>query len=82
MTGEVRVYNVVRTAAQIQADTNTPVAAAATTTAGRRQGTDAVATIERLTVKNSRPVDGDARLNAVCGLHAEAAHCAIGTYGE
>ncbi|MGA4989227.1 LamG-like jellyroll fold domain-containing protein [Nonomuraea bangladeshensis] len=55
---EVRVYNRVQSAAEIQTDMNTPIgAAAATSSVAQRQGIGA-ADIVKLTVDGSRTVDG------------------------
>ncbi|MEU7746444.1 LamG domain-containing protein [Nonomuraea sp. NPDC049158] len=59
---EVRVYNRAQTAAQVQADMNTPIGAAATSSSAQRLGTGAAANpaagIEKLTVNDSRTVNG------------------------
>ncbi|MEV0166601.1 deoxyribonuclease NucA/NucB [Nonomuraea fuscirosea] len=56
---EVRVYNRVQTAAEIQADMNTPVGAASTSSAVQRRSAAAgPAGIAKLTVDDSRPVAG------------------------
>ncbi|MEV0593163.1 LamG-like jellyroll fold domain-containing protein [Nonomuraea cavernae] len=55
---EVRVYNVVQTAAQIQADMNAPIGAAATGVMARRLPTNSAPEIQKLAVGDSRTVDG------------------------
>ncbi|MFI7617181.1 LamG-like jellyroll fold domain-containing protein [Nonomuraea terrae] len=59
---EVRIYNRAQTAAQIQADMNTPVGAAATSATAQQQRMNAAAdpapAIDKLTVDGSRTVDG------------------------
>nr|WP_082535520.1 LamG-like jellyroll fold domain-containing protein [Nonomuraea pusilla] len=59
---EVRIYNRVQTAAEIQADMNAPIGAAATSTATQQQrlnaATDPAPAIDRLTVDGGRTVDG------------------------
>ncbi|WP_212746149.1 LamG-like jellyroll fold domain-containing protein [Nonomuraea sp. KC401] len=59
---EVRIYNRVQTAAQIQTDMNAPVGAAATNAAARQRttnaATDVAPAIDKLTVNGSRTADG------------------------
>jgi hypothetical protein len=59
---EVRIYNRVQTATEIQTDMNTPVGAAPASTAAQQRRMDAAAdappTIDKLTVENARTVDG------------------------
>ncbi|QYC45144.1 Chitinase A1 precursor [Nonomuraea coxensis DSM 45129] len=59
---EVRVYNRVRTAAEIQTDMNTPVGAAPSGVAAQQRrvdaATEAAPAIEKLTVEGARNVDG------------------------
>ncbi|MGW5154836.1 LamG-like jellyroll fold domain-containing protein [Nonomuraea wenchangensis] len=59
---EVRIYNRVQTAAEIQADMNAPIGAAATSTATQQQrlnaATDPAPAIDKLTVDGGRTADG------------------------
>ncbi|MEV4289325.1 LamG-like jellyroll fold domain-containing protein [Nonomuraea bangladeshensis] len=59
---EVRIYNRVQTAAEIQSDMNTPIGAAATSMASQQQrlnaATDLGLGIDRLTVEGGRTADG------------------------
>ncbi|MER6512365.1 LamG domain-containing protein [Nonomuraea sp. NPDC001636] len=59
---EVRIYNRVQTATEIQSDMSTPVGTAATSIAAQRSGTGAAsgpaAAIEKMAVTGSRTVEG------------------------